>query len=139
MPNTHKMATTPSKDLSYFQDGQWFWHSLNTTEFPYSKLTHSYHVTEDNWGTLPISLPQKAVLGVGLAFSFLVNLGLLAHNFNKARKIGKGNTKAVRKWLRLSASLAHIGNVQLLANLIFICTLGGASKLFAYKQSSLRS
>ena len=34
----------------------------------------------------------------------------------------------------------QIGNVQLFGNLTFsFCTLGGASKLFEYKQSSLRS
>ena len=32
-----------------------------------------------------------------------------------------------------------IGNVQLLVNLIFILSLGGASKLFACKKSSFRS
>ena len=36
--------------------------------------------------------------------------------------------------------LRLIGNVQLFVNLTFsFCTLGGASKVFVYKQSSLRS
>ena len=107
MPNTHKMATTPFKDLSSYQNGQWIWHSLSTTEFPYSRLTHSY-ISEKTLGTLPITVPEKIGLCACLASTCLVNLGLLCHSVNKARKIGKGNTKVVKRWLRISSSLAHI-------------------------------
>ena len=43
-------------------------------------------------------------------------------------------------YTNLNRIIAQIGNVQLLVNLTFsFCTLGGVSKLFVYKQSSLRS
>ena len=119
MPNTHKMATTPFKDLSLssYQNGQWIWHSLSTTEFPYSRLTHSY-ITEENLGTLPITISEKVGLGVILASTCLVNFGLLLHSVKKAGKIGKGNTIVVKRWLRISSSLAHI-----LVSVILLSTL----------------
>ena len=100
-------GTAEAKNLSTFHNGQWIWHSYgsSTTEFPYSRLTHSYVATEDYARTLPISTKQKVGLCVSLALTALVNFGLLCHNVDKARKIGKGNTKVVRRWLRISSSL----------------------------------
>ena len=118
----HKMAIEASaKNLSTFHNGQWIWYSSGTTEFPYSRLTHSYTATEDFAGTLPISKAQKTGLCVSLALTALVNFGLLCHNVTKARKIGKGNTKVVRKWLRISSSLGKMNmglNVRKLSILV---------------------
>ena len=96
MSHLHFNSSTPFKDLSLssYQNGQWIWHSLSTTEFPYSRLTHSY-ITEENLGTLPITISEKVGLGVILASTCLVNFGLLFHSVKKAGKIGKGNTIVV--------------------------------------------
>jgi len=59
--------------------------------------------------------------------------------WSELRKPGQDNIAVSRKQGQELIN-QYIGNVQFFVNLTFsFCTLGGASKLFIYKQSSLRS